>query len=213
MASKNSRVSEAVIRRLPIYHRFLTDLINKGIERTSSKDLSILTGFTASQIRQDLNNFGEFGQQGYGYNTTELRDEISNILGMNYTHNAILIGAGQLGSAIAKFKGFKESGFKIKALFDSNPAKIGMEINSLPIRDIKEMETFIKEHKIDVAIITIPKDHVTNLVNKLVECKIKGIWNFSPIDITVPSGVVIENVRLNDSLLKLSYYLKESRAK
>lgn len=210
MAVKN-KVSETVIRRLPIYHRYLTEIIDKDIDRISSSELSRLTGFTASQIRQDLNNFGGFGQQGYGYNAKDLRNQIDKILGMNHTYNTILVGAGSLGSAIAKYNGFKESGFRIMALFDKNEDLVGNKIEEIPIRNINELKSFIKENKVEVGIVTVPKDFATEVIDLLIDAGIKGIWNFAPIDVRAPedSDIVIENVRLNDSLLKLSYYMKE----
>ncbi|EFI41522.1 MULTISPECIES: redox-sensing transcriptional repressor Rex [Peptoniphilus] len=213
MANRVNRVSETVIRRLPIYHRYLTEILDKKIERISSSELSNLTGFTASQIRQDLNNFGGFGQQGYGYNVSDLRDEIGNILGMDHIYKTIVIGAGRLGSAIARYSGFRKSGFKIQALFDSDKDIVGNDIDSIPILDADDLEEYVRTNKIDVAIITVPKDHAVEVINDLISYKIKGIWNFAPIDISVPDDVVIENVRLNDSLLKLSYYLKENSLK
>ncbi|SHH11179.1 redox-sensing transcriptional repressor [Anaerosphaera aminiphila DSM 21120] len=210
MSNKTNRVSETVIRRLPIYHRYLTDVIEKGVERISSSELSNLTGFTASQIRQDLNNFGGFGQQGYGYNTIDLREQIDKILGMDHVYNTVIVGAGRLGSAIANYNEFKENGFKIQALFDSNPEIVGTEIDSIPVISVDKMEEYIQNKNIDVAIITVPREYAVDVINRLIECGIKGIWNFAPIDISVPDNVVIENIRLNDSLLKLSYYLKEN---
>ncbi len=215
MANKASKVSETVIRRLPIYHRYLTEIIDKDIERISSSELSKLTGFTASQIRQDLNNFGGFGQQGYGYNAVDLRNQIDKILGMDHTYNTIVIGAGSLGSAVAKYNDFRASGFKIQALFDTNTDLIGKSIDDIPILSYDDMKEYIIEHKIDVGIVTVPKQSAIDVINVLIETSIKGIWNFAPIDIHVPedSDVIIENIRLNDSLLKLSYYLKESHLK
>ncbi|WP_138160511.1 redox-sensing transcriptional repressor Rex [Peptoniphilus catoniae] len=208
--NKKAKISEAVIRRLPIYHRFLNDAINKGIVRMSSSELGKLTGFTASQIRQDLHNFGGFGQQGYGYNCIELRDELSIILGMNYKHRAVLIGAGRLGSAISRYKGFRKSGFTIEALFDISEDRIGSNVDGVPILDLKDIKDYIKVHKIDVVVITTPKESVHDIIDIITDTDIKGIWNFAPVDIVLPdSDIVIENVKFNDSLLKLSYYLKQ----
>lgn len=211
MANKASKVSETVIRRLPIYHRYLTEIIDKDIERISSSELSRLTGFTASQIRQDLNNFGGFGQQGYGYNAVDLRSQIDKILGMDNTYKTIVVGAGSLGSAVSKYGDFRASGFKIEALFDVNEDLIGKKIDGIEILPYNDMKEYIKENNIDVAIVTVPKQNAMEVINLLMESGIKGIWNFAPIDIHVPidSKVVVENIRLNDSLLKLSYYLKE----
>lgn len=215
MANKANKVSETVIRRLPIYHRFLTEVIDKEVERVSSKELSRLTGFTASQIRQDLNNFGGFGQQGYGYNAIDLRNQIDKILGMDRTYKTIVVGAGSLGSALAKYNGFRDSGFKVQALFDTNSDLIGKDVEGHEILNFEDIKTYIEENEIDVGIVTVPRQHAVKVINTLVEAKIKGIWNFAPIDINLPedSGVIIENVRLNDSLLKLSYFLKESNNK
>lgn len=207
---KGNQVSMAVIRRLPKYYRYLGDLLEKDITRISSKELSRLTGFTASQIRQDLNNFGGFGQQGYGYNVEELRDELARILGINRTYNTIIVGAGNLGQAIANYKGFQDEGFKILALFDKNPKLIGLKIRDIEIKDVDILEEFIKEHKIDIGVICTPKEHSQDIANRLVKAGIKGIWNFAPYDIKVPEDVVVENVHLNESLFTLSYLLKEN---
>lgn len=202
-----SKVSETVIRRLPIYHRIISDVIAKGIERISSQELSKLTGFTASQIRQDLNNFGGFGQQGYGYNTEALRDEIASILGIGHEYKAVVIGAGRLGTAIADYEGIKKSGFSIVALFDQDENKIGKKVNDIEILSVEELENFVKTNLVDVAVITVPKTVAVDLIYKLAAMGIKGIWNFAPVDVAV-EGPVIENIRINDSLFKLSYYLK-----
>lgn len=200
------RISESVIRRLPIYHRYLTELIDENIERISSSELSNLTGFTASQIRQDLNNFGGFGQQGYGYNTQALRDQIDKILGIDKVYNAVLIGVGHLGTAIASYQGFSDSGFTLKALFDTGE-KVGSEVDGLKIRPYKELENYLENNSIDIGIVAVPKDVAEDVIDKLLKHGIKGIWNFAPLDITTDKAVV-ENVRLKDSLLTLGYYLK-----
>ena len=203
----NTKVSDIVIRRLPKYHRYLTDLLDKGVDRISSQELSGLTGFTASQIRQDLNNFGGFGQQGYGYNVKALRTEISKILGIDQVYKAVVVGAGRLGSVISTYKGFKESGFKIMAMFDKNEEKIGKVKDNLEIYDIDDLEDYVRDHQIDVGIITVPKEGAQKIADTFVKAGIKGIWNFAPTDLVVPDHVVLESVRLNDSLLTLSYYL------
>ncbi|MEG1311546.1 MAG: redox-sensing transcriptional repressor Rex [Romboutsia sp.] len=208
MATKN--ISMAVIRRLPKYHRYLGDLLDKDIQRISSKELSEIIGFTASQIRQDLNNFGGFGQQGYGYNVEALYNEIGKILGLDKRYNAILIGAGNLGQAIANYAGFRKAGFEIKALFDANPKMMGLKIREFEILDSENIEEFAKENSIDIAILCIPKNGSQELVNRLVSVGIKGIWNFAPIDLQVPKEVVVENVNLTESLFTLSYLMKES---
>ncbi len=207
MSGKN--ISMAVIRRLPKYHRYLGDLLEKDIHRISSKELSDIIGFTASQIRQDLNNFGGFGQQGYGYNVEALHNEIGKILGLDKKYNAILIGAGNLGQAIANYAGFRKAGFEIKALFDANPRMIGLKIRDFEVLDSQDIESFVKENKIDIAILCIPRNGAQELVNKLVSVGIKGVWNFAPIDLDVPKDVIVENVNLTESLFTLSYLMQE----
>ncbi|MBO3443782.1 redox-sensing transcriptional repressor Rex [Clostridium sp. CCUG 7971] len=209
MGTKN--ISMAVIRRLPKYHRYLGDLLDKDIQRISSKELSDIIGFTASQIRQDLNNFGGFGQQGYGYNVEALYNEIGKILGLDKKYNAILIGAGNLGQAIANYSGFRKAGFEIKALFDANPRMIGLKIRDFEILDSQEIESVVKENEIDIAILCIPKNGAQEIVNRLVNVGIKGVWNFAPIDLEVPNDVIVENVNLTESLFTLSYLMKETK--
>ena len=203
----NTGVSDIVHRRQPKNHRYLTDLLDKGVDRISSQELSGLTGFTASQIRQDLNNFGGFGQQGYGYNVKALRTEISKILGIDQVYKAVVVGAGRLGSVISTYEGFKESGFKIMAMFDKNEEKIGKVKDNLEIYAIDDLEDYVRDHQIDVGIITVPKEGSQKIADTFVKAGIKGIWNFAPTDLVVPDHVVLESVRLNDSLLTLSYYL------
>lgn len=206
--NKESQVSVTVIRRLPKYHRYLTELLDKGISRISSQELSVLTGFTASQIRQDLNNFGGFGQQGYGYNVEDLQKELGKILGLDTHYNAVVVGAGNLGQAIANYKGFEDAGFKVLSLFDRNPKVIGLKIRDIEIRDMEHLEDFIKAHNVEIGIITTPKDSAQQIADIYIKSGIKGIWNFAPTDLSVPEDLVIENVRLNESLFILSYFLK-----
>ena len=203
----NKNISMAVIRRLPKYYRYLGDLLDKDIQRISSKELSEIIGFTASQIRQDLNNFGGFGQQGYGYNVEALHNEIGKILGLDTKYNAVLVGAGNLGQAIANYSGFKKAGFEIKALFDANPRLIGLKIRDFEVLDSEIIEEFVKDNNIDIAIICIPKNGAQELADKLVNAGIKGIWNFASIDLNVPSSVIVENVNLTESLFTLSYLM------
>ncbi|MBC6696425.1 redox-sensing transcriptional repressor Rex [Terrisporobacter mayombei] len=207
MASKN--ISMAVIRRLPKYYRYLGELLSKDIQRISSKELSDIIGFTASQIRQDLNNFGGFGQQGYGYNIEDLHNEIGKILGLDKKYSAVLIGAGNLGQAIANYNGFKNAGFEIKALFDVNPKIIGLKIRDFEILDSDYIEDFIRENNIDIAILCVPKRGAQQLADRLVNAGIKGIWNFVPIDLDVSDDIIVENVNLTESLFTLSYLMKE----
>lgn len=210
MAKQTKKVSDIVIRRLPKYHRYLSDLLERNVDRISSQELSVLTGFTASQIRQDLNNFGGFGQQGYGYNVAALHSEIAKILGINKSYKAVVVGAGRLGSVIATYSGFKHSGFEILALFDKNPDKVGKVIDGLEVHPVEDLIDYIQNHGVEVGIITVPKDGAQKIVDDFVKAGIKGIWNFAPVDLVVPEDVILESVRLNDSLLTLSYYLTEN---
>jgi len=207
---KNKNVSMAVIRRLPKYYRYLSELLDNDIKRISSKELSKLTDFTASQIRQDLNNFGGFGQQGYGYNVEDLQNELGKILGLDRKYRSILIGAGNLGQAIANYRGFSDSGFEILGIFDKNPKAIGMELRDVKVKDTKELADFIKENDIEIGIICTPKEGSQETTDILVESGITGIWNFAPADLKVPDNVTVENVHLNESLFTLSYLLKGS---
>ncbi|MGI6704847.1 MAG: redox-sensing transcriptional repressor Rex [Clostridia bacterium] len=204
-----NRVSEAVIRRLPKYYRFLQEMDKNGIERVSSQEMSRRLGLTASQIRQDFNCFGGFGQQGYGYNVSELRKEITRILGLGRVYNAIIVGAGNLGQALANYIGFEREGFQIKAVFDINPRLIGMSIRGIEVMDIDYMEEYIRENDIQMAILAVPKSKAQEMADKLVGYGIRGIWNFAPIDVEVGEDVSVENVHLSDSLYILSYRMKD----
>jgi len=208
-----SNISMAVIRRLPKYHRYLKDLLDKEVYRISSKELSKLIGFTASQIRQDLNCFGGFGQQGYGYNVEELYSEIGRILGLDKTYKIIIIGAGNLGQAIANYTSFEKSGFELLALFDINPRLIGMKIRDIPFRDIDEIEQFTLENKVDIAVISTPKELAQAVVERLNPQNVKAIWNFAPTDLKVSDDIIVENVHLSESLYTLSYLLNEREIK
>jgi len=204
-----SNISMAVIRRLPKYHRYLKDLLDREVYRISSKELSKLIGFTASQIRQDLNCFGGFGQQGYGYNVEELYNEIGKILGLDKTYKLIIIGAGNLGQAIANYTNYEKSGFELLALFDINPRFVGMKIRDIAFRDIDELDQFISENKVDIAVVSTPKEAAQGVVDRLCAGNVKAIWNFAPTDIKVTNDVIVENVHLNESLFTLSYLLNE----
>lgn len=199
----------AVVRRLPKYHRYLQELLEKEIYRISSKELSKLIGFTASQIRQDLNCFGGFGQQGYGYNVEELYKEIEKILGLNRTYKMIIVGAGNLGQAVANYTNFEKSGYELLALFDINPRLIGMKIRDIPFRDVDELGEFTNENEIDIVVISTPREFAQGIVDKLNKDNVKGIWNFAPTDIKVPEHIIVENVHLSESLYTLSYLLNE----
>ncbi|NLY21418.1 MAG: redox-sensing transcriptional repressor Rex [Tissierellia bacterium] len=206
---ERKKVSITVIRRLPTYYRYLEELLERGIERISSQDLSVLTGFTASQIRQDLNNFGGFGQQGYGYNVLDLKNQIGRILGYDKAKKAVLIGAGKLGQTLASYKGFNESGMEVVGIFDRNPKNIGTVIEGVEIQDIKYAEEFLKNNAIDIGVITVSKEGAQDIADMYVRNGVRGIWNFAPVDIACAEPVYIENVRLTDSLLTLSYFLQE----
>lgn len=205
---KNTRgISETVIRRMPVYHRYLKELIEDGVERVSSKELSGLTGFSASQIRQDLNNFGGFGQQGYGYNTKALKDQIDKILGIDKSYKSIVIGAGRLGQAIARYNGFRDSGFNVISLFDIKDDID--DISGIKVRKMEDLEKYIRDEGVDVAIITVPREVCEDVAKRAIDAGVRGIWNFAPYDLKGPEGIVVENIRLNDSLLTLSYFMKE----
>ena len=201
------KISRAVISRLPRYYRYLGDLLEAGVERISSSDLSKKMHVTASQIRQDLNNFGGFGQQGYGYNVKYLYTEIGKILGLDRCHNFIIIGAGNLGQALAKYASFERSGFILKSLFDVNPRLEGVTIRGIPVRMVDELEDFLKNNDIEIAALTLPKSKAIEVADILVDNGVKGIWNFAHTDLSLPKDVVVENVHLSDTLMKLSYNL------
>ena len=200
-------ISKAVIGRLPRYYRYLGELNEAGVERISSSDLSKKMHVTASQIRQDLNNFGGFGQQGYGYNVKYLRTEIGKILGLDQSHNMVIIGAGNLGQALANYASFARNGFILKGIFDVNPELKGKVIRDVPIRMMDELETVLQEENIDIAALTIPKTKAVEVSDILVRNGIKAIWNFAHTDLSLPKDVVVENVHLSDTLMKLSYNL------
>ena len=204
------QISKAVIRRLPRYRRYLKELEKKGVEKISSNDLSGLIGYTASQIRQDLNNFGGFGQQGYGYSVTKLREEIGNILGLDKTYKMVVIGYGRLGQAIASYVANNEPNFKIVGIFDVK--QIIKEIHDVQFKDAQIMtcgslSNFIKNEKVDIAVITVPAEKAQLVADTAVDAGIKGIWNLTAVDLDVPENVALENVHMSDSLHALIYYM------
>ena len=201
----NKEISQAVIGRLPRYFRYLGELKDDGIERISSQELSAIMKVTASQIRQDFNNFGGFGQQGYGYKVEYLYEEIGKILGLHKTHNLIIIGAGNLGQARAYYMNFERRGLLFRGIFDNNPALFGKKIRDLEVQPMEELETFVKENEIDIAVLTIPKDNALEVAERLARQDIKGIWNFAHIDLNLSKEIQVENVHLSDSLMKLTY--------
>lgn len=202
---ENKEISQAVIGRLPRYFRYLGELKDEGIERISSQELSDIMKVTASQIRQDFNNFGGFGQQGYGYKVEYLYEEIGKILGLDRTHNLIIIGAGNLGQALANYMNFERRGFLFRGIFDNNPALYGKRIREMEVKPMEEMESFVRENHIDIAVLTIPKTGARAVAERLVDNGIRGIWNFAHIDLNVPREIQVENVHLSDSLMKLAY--------
>ena len=201
-------ISQAVIQRLPRYYRYLGDLLDNEVERISSSDLSKKMNVTASQIRQDLNNFGGFGQQGYGYNVKYLHMEIGKILGLDESHNFIIIGAGNLGQALANYSSFETSGFVLKGIFDVNPRLEGVSIRGIPIRMMDNLKEFIRDNHVEIAVLTIPKTKASDVADLLSE--IKGIWNFAHTDLKLPKRIIVENVHLSDSLMRLSYKIGHS---
>lgn len=199
----------AVIRRLPRYYRYLADLLRVDIKRISSKELSERMGITASQIRQDLNCFGGFGQQGYGYNVETLYKEIGKILGVDRRFTTIIIGAGNMGNALANYTNFQKRGFDLIGIFDVNPNRVGQQINGINILHIDVLEDFMRKNSVDIAILTVPSHVISEIAEKVAELGVKGIWNFSPQDLKLSHDVVVENVHLSDGLAVLGYRIKE----
>ena len=202
---EGKEISQAVVNRLPRYYRYLGELMESGVERISSNELSEYMKVTASQIRQDLNNFGGFGQQGYGYNVESLYAEIAKILGIDQSHNMIIIGAGNLGQAIANYENFEKRGFLVKGLFDNNPALEGIMVRGIPVQGIDRLEDFIRENHIDIAALTIPKAKAAQMAERVVKSGVKAILNFAHTDLNMPDDVIVENVHLSESLMRLSY--------
>ena len=199
-----------MISRLPRYYIYLGELFEEGVEKISSNELSKRMNVTASQIRQDLNNFGGFGQQGYGYNIKNLYDEIAKLLGLDKEHNVIIIGAGNIGQAIANYHAFDRSGFRLKGMFDIDPALEGMEVRGgIKVRLMDELEDFIKENEVEIAALTIPKTEALKVADKVVGYGIKGIWNFTHKDLKLPEDITVESVHLSDSLMKLFYRINQ----
>lgn len=208
--AEERKISMAVIRRLPRYYRYLGELIENDTSRISSGELSKRMKVTASQIRQDLNNFGGFGQQGYGYNVEYLHSEIGKILGLDRTHKMIIVGAGNLGQALANYTSFEKRGFELIGMFDVNPRLIGMTIRGVEVYDIDLLENFVKTHNVDIAMLTMPKENIKEMAGNLADWGIKGLWNFSPLDLYLPESVQVENVHLSHSLMTLAYKIKQA---
>ena len=203
---KKENISDAVIRRLPRYYRQLTELCARGVVRISSHSLGQEMDITASQIRQDFSCFGEFGQQGYGYNVEELRSEIGHILGVDNDHHLVMIGVGNLGHALLQNFPFSQTGFTVDAAFDVSPAVIGSNVNGVPIYSMDDLDIYIREHNVDVVALTIPQSVAQDTADRLMELGIKGFWNFTNIELaTTQPDVKFENIHFADSLLTLSY--------
>ncbi|MCY6960620.1 redox-sensing transcriptional repressor Rex [Clostridium brassicae] len=204
---RKRNISMAVIRRLPKYYRYLSEFMKNDVDRISSKELSEKIGFTASQIRQDLNCFGDFGQQGYGYNVKDLYREISSILGLDQEYNTVIVGAGNIGQAIANYTDFDKLGFKLNAIFDVNPKLTGLKIRDVEIQDIDNLQQFLKYNQVNLGVICVPRESAQRVCDILIENGVKGIWNFAPVDLHAEEDIKIENVHLSDSLLTLTYLL------
>ena len=205
------QISKAVIKRLPRYYRYLGELLEDNVERISSNDLSKKMRVTASQIRQDLNNFGGFGQQGYGYNVKYLYTEIGKILGLDTVHPMVIVGAGNLGQALANYVEFEKRGFKLVGIFDVNPVLEGIAVRGIEIQMISDLPFFLKENNVEIAILTLPKNKAIDMADILIENGIKAIWNFAHVDLDTPDGVIVENGHLSESLMTLSYNLSQYR--
>ena len=205
------QISKAVIKRLPRYYRYLGELLEDNVERISSNDLSKKMRVTASQIRQDLNNFGGFGQQGYGYNVKYLYTEIGKILRLDTVHPMVIVGAGNLGQALANYVEFEKRGFKLVGIFDVNPVLEGIAVRGIEIQMISDLPFFLKENNVEIAILTLPKNKAIDMADILIENGIKAIWNFAHVDLDTPDGVIVENVHLSESLMTLSYNLSQYR--
>ena len=211
MNDTGKKVPSVVIKRLPRYYRYLSELLNQGITRISSNALSEKMNVTASQIRQDFNYFGGFGQQGYGYNVEYLYGEIGDILGLNDGDTMIIVGAGNLGKALARHNAFEKRGFRLVGLFDNNPDIIGKKVNGKEILSVDTLEGFLKENRVDIGIITVPHTAVNKTVEKLVNGGVKGLLNFSYTELKIDKDVAVENVHLSDPLMTLSYRIKNKK--
>ena len=207
---KEKQISKAVIKRLPRYRRYLGELQKRGIEKISSKDLSELIVYTASQIRQDLNNFGGFGQQGYGYSVSYLYDEIGTILGLDKEYKLVIVGYGRLGQAMASYIANNESNFKIVGIFDVRQIIQDVEFKDAQVMTCASLAGFVKHENVDIAVITVPAEKAQIVADTVCEAGIKGVWNFTTVDLDLPEDVVVENVHISDSLHALAYYMHES---
>lgn len=205
---KETHVPMVVIKRLPKYYRYLGELVERKVERVSSQILADMMGISASQLRQDLNHFGEFGQQGYGYRVEGLYHEIGRIIGLEHEYKMVIVGAGNLGQALANYPNFSKRGFVLKGVFDTNPKLVGLRLRNTEIMDIDKLQPFIKREKVDIGIIAVPKEAAQEVADSMVEAGIRAIWNYAPVDIKVPTEVFLENEHLADRLMVISFRLK-----
>lgn len=207
---RGNRISDAVIHRLPRYYRYLAELEAAGIERVSSSRMSDDMGLNASQIRRDLNCFGGFGQQGYGYQVIRLRQEIMRILGIGVKYKAVVVGAGNIGQALLKYRHFSDEGYHIAAVFDADPHLVGSDVGGVSVMPMSALPGFFADHVVDIGIIAAPKKYAQKIADELVSLGVRGIWNFAPVDVQARRGVSVENVHLSDSLYILSYHMREN---
>ena len=208
---KQTKISNAVIRRLPRYRRYLNELRKKGVDKISSNEFSHLTGYTASQIRQDLNNFGGFGQQGYGYSVEGLYNEISAILGLDRGYRMVVVGAGNLGRAIVNHTYYYKTGFIVTGIFEVDQNLIGTSINGIEVMDYENIVDFVESENIDIGVICTTKEAAQEVADKMCFAGVEGLWNFAPVDIETPSHVAVENVHISDSLHSLAYHMNKNR--
>lgn len=199
------RVSEAVIRRLPGYYRHLRELEAAGVHQISSQELGARMQQTPSQIRQDINCFGGFGRQGYGYNVSELKERIGEILGLDKKHRMVILGAGSIGSAVARYPSFSREGFETLAMFDVAENKVGTEQDGVLVKHMDELEAFLREHPVEIAVIALPAAAAQRTLDRLDQCGVRAVWNFAPTDLKHPEHMTVVNVHLSDSLQILSY--------
>lgn len=211
--TQNHPISKAVVSRLPRYYRYLRVLIEQGVERISSEELSRIMKATASQIRQDLNHFGGFGQQGYGYNVRSLYEAVGKILGIEQAHDLIIIGAGNLGRAIVRYKGFYDHGFRFRSMFDIDESLCGKSVNGVKVRHVNELVSFVRKNKVDIAALTVPKEDALSISKTLYNLGIRYYWNFSHTDLELAEDAIVKNVHLLDSLLELSFAVSRSKEK
>ena len=204
-----SRVSDAVVRRLPMYYRHLRELEKAGVVRISSQELGERMNLTASQIRQDINCFGGFGQQGYGYHVSNLKERIGEILGLNHDYHVIIVGAGNIGRAVANYPGFAKEGFHIQAMFDVSAALVGIDVHGILVQPMEKLDAWMQAHKVDIAVLAVPSANAQAIADQLVRGGVRAIWNFAPVDLALPEGVAVNNVHLSDSLHILSYRMNE----